>query len=262
MTEESKLIIIALIILTLIMAGLQWLLVKFTHWSVALIISGFVSVIISVFYVSISNATPNGAGNSVDFSEYITPTILIFLLFSCSFYFACHLNKIHLPKIAYKIFLGLILLVVIAVIISNIIKNNKSVSYYKENYISCQIEIKNKMGIKPFITSVFFVNELNNHSTSVQLKRNKDINAILHEKNTRRRIPKFCNKIRFLCISSQTNTAFFQDYPMDFSLYQQKKDVKDKSKLKIKLIIKNDKEVDLYINNLLVKSFVLNDKQV
>lgn len=70
---------ILLIICVFIIAGLQWFLLRFTHWSVALGATALLAIFISFFYVSLKHATPNRGNNATDFSEYVTPTLVIFI---------------------------------------------------------------------------------------------------------------------------------------------------------------------------------------
>lgn len=252
--------IIALIILSLIIAGVQWLLLRFTHWSVVLVISGLISFIISFLYVSLSNVTPNGAGYGVNSSEYITPTILIFSTFLCGFCLTCYLSKVQISKMAYVTSLSLIALMIIGLLVSYFIDYYKNISYYNERFSSCQIEIKTEAGVKPIMRSISFKNESNLYTTNVFLETNKDVNVI-HSQKELRSIPKFANKIEFQYISTKTGNLFFQEFPFDYSLCQEKKEVglNEKGVLLIKIVLKTDQKVDLYIDNRFIKQYLLNN---
>ncbi|MGJ8550766.1 hypothetical protein [Winogradskyella wichelsiae] len=262
MNEDSKVIVIALIILTLIIAGVQWLLIRFTHWSVALVISGFISFVISFLYVSLSNATPNGAGNTVNLSEYSTPTILIFSIFLCSFCLVGYLSKAQISKMAYVTSLSLIALMIIGLLVSYGINYYKDISFYNKTFSSCQIEIKTEEGVIPIISSISFKNEANSFTTNIELEINKDRNAI-HSQNDLWSMPRFANKIKFQCISTKTGNLFYQEFPFNYSLCQEKKEgwLHQKSIMPIKIVLKTDKKIDLYINNRFIKQYLLNNKE-
>ena len=260
MSEDSKVIIIALIILTPILAGIQWLLLRFTHWSIALIISGLISCVISFLYVSLSNATPNGAGNSVNFSEYITPAILIFSIFICGFCLVCYLNKNQIPKMVYVVSLSLIPLMILGQIGLHFIEKYKIRSYYNEVYGSCQIEIKNETGNKPSIRRIYLESESCLCLTNIELKTNNDVNAILNQ-NDLNSIPRFANIIEFEYFSTKYGRLFIQEFPFDYSLCQENEEVglHKKSDLLIKIVLKTDQKVDLYIDNRFIKQYLLNN---
>lgn len=260
MSVDSIEKIIALIILTLIIAGVQWLLLRFAHWSVPLVISGLISFIISFLYVSLSNATPNGAGYNVNSSEYITPTVLIFSIFLCCFCLVCYLSKAQISKMAYVTSLSLFALMIIGLLVSYFIESNKEISSYNEGFRSCLIEIKTETGVKPIIHRISFKNESNYNTTNIEVETNRNVNAI-HSQNNLDSIPRFANKIEFQYFSTKYGGLFIQEFPFDYSLCQEKEEVglHKKNDLLIKIVLKTDQKVDLYIDNRFIKQYLLHN---
>lgn len=122
MGADVKITIIMLLILIVIVSGIQWFFIGFTHWSIALIISAFIAFFLSFIYVSLSHATPNGVNYNIQPSEYIAPMILMFSVFTCSFCLVCYLSRSYIPKIAYTVPLAMLFLMIVAFFISAFIK--------------------------------------------------------------------------------------------------------------------------------------------
>lgn len=265
MSEDSKVILVALIILTLIVAGIQWLFLRFIHWSAAIVVTGFISFVISFLYVGLKHATPNGSNHSINSLEYISPTFLMFSIFLCGFCLVCYLSKVHTPKIVYGVSLSIIALMVIGGLLAVYITNHyNAIRYHNENYSSCQIEIKTDADVTPIIRRISFKNDtkFKNLTTSIELDENKIIKATNNQSDIKD-IPRFTNTIEFQCISTKTGNLFSQEFPFDYSLCQEKKKGKHNQKvlLPIKIVLKTDQKVDLYINNHFIKQYLLNNKE-
>lgn len=99
---------VMLIVLVFVISGVQWFLVRYTHWSIAMVATGFVSLVFSVIYVSLSSASPNGAGNGPDILKFITPMLVIFGALLCGLALVCYLTQNQLPKKVFIISLSLI----------------------------------------------------------------------------------------------------------------------------------------------------------
>lgn len=99
---------VMLMVLVFIISGVQWFFVRYTHWSIAMVATGFISLFVSGIYVSMSNASPNGAGNGLDILKFITPTLVIFGALLCGLALVCHLTQNQLPKKVFIISLSLI----------------------------------------------------------------------------------------------------------------------------------------------------------
>ena len=147
-----------LIILTIIIAGVQWFFVRFTHWSVALVVTGLIALFISSLYVSLKHATPNGGNNGPDVSEYITPTLVIFAALLCGFALVCHLTQIRLPKIAFFLPLGLIVVFAISRYVYNYIDD---ATFYHTNFSSCGIKLIDESGGNSVAEQISFKNSSN-----------------------------------------------------------------------------------------------------
>src|SRR5690606_12740696 len=112
MQDLKELILISLVIAVFI-AGLQWLLLKFTHWSIALAATAFISFVIGSLYVALKHARPNGGSSGPPASEFITPALIMFAVFLLGLWLVSYLTKDQIPKIA--IILPLCLIIVFAI---------------------------------------------------------------------------------------------------------------------------------------------------
>ena len=139
MSEDTRVIIIALIILAIIVFGIQWLLVRFIDWSLALIATGIIAYLISFIYVSLSHATPNGAGYNIVSSEYLNSFALVYFVFTFGFCLACYLSKHSIPKKAYFIALIPTVLIFIRYIVLYIYY----AVFYKYDYQPCKSPLCN-----------------------------------------------------------------------------------------------------------------------
>ena len=102
----------------------------------------------------------------------------------------------------YVVSLSIIPLMILGKIGSYFIEKQKIRSYYNKVYSSCQIEIKNETGNKPFIRRIYLESESCRCLTNIELKTNNDVNAMLNQ-NDLNRIPRFANIIEFEYISTK-----------------------------------------------------------
>ena len=105
MNQDIKELFGALLIIVFIIAGLQWLLLRFTHWSVALAATGFISLFISFIYVSLKHASPNGGSRGPAASEYITPSLVVFTALLCGLAVVYYLMNQNTQRPTPKLFI-------------------------------------------------------------------------------------------------------------------------------------------------------------
>lgn len=144
-----------LIILALIISVVQWLLVRYTHWSVALIVTGLVSLFVSFIYVSLENASPNGGSNGPAFSEFITPTLVIFASLLGGLALVCYLTENELPK---KVIILPMCIIFVFFIVSYIFQYIDNVRLSSELFSNCQIELSDETVGKSIVNEICFEN--------------------------------------------------------------------------------------------------------
>lgn len=240
-----------LIILAFFISGVQWLLVRYTHWSVALIATGIISFLISILYVSLEHAVPNGGSNGPDASEFITPTLVIFGSLLCSLALVCYFTQNRLPKKAVLLPLSLIFVITIGRFIYQYID---AVSFYSEIFSRSKIAVLDKTDSIPIVEEINFYGE--SFVKTIYSKSNEEQDPI---------IPRFANKIIFLCYSSKTDRMFEQDFPFDYSLCKEREGerlgycfwLREKIISPMKIVFQPHNKVDLYIDNHLIKQYQL-----
>lgn len=256
MGEDFKEIVGMLIILVLIISGVQWFFVRFTHWSVALVVTGLIAFVISFFYVTLSHATPNGGSNGPNGSEFITPTLVIFASLLCGFAVVCYLTHIRLPKM---VFILPLILIVFFFIGRYVYQYVDSASFYFTNFSSCEIELIDKTGSIPNVDTILFQNSSNNYSTDIQTKsKEKPYPQVI----------RFADKIIFRNYSTNAKQSFKKEFPFDYSLFKEEKGptveycfwIRSHKTLPMKIVLLPNDKVDLYIDNHLVKQYQLNDE--
>lgn len=244
-----------LIILAFFISGVQWLLVRYTHWSVALIATGIISLLISILYVSLEHATPNGGGNGPDAFEFITPAFVIFGSLLCGLALVCYFTQNRLPKKAFILPLSFIFVFTIARFIYQYVD---SVTLYSEIFSRSEIAVLDKTNSIPIVQEINFYGE--SLVKTIYSNSNEKQDPI---------IPRFANKIIFRCYSSKTDRMFEQDFPFDYSLCKEKEGerlgycfwLREKIISPMKIVFQPHNKVDLYINNHLVKQYQLSDSE-
>ncbi|MDQ5930386.1 MAG: hypothetical protein QG594_2174 [Bacteroidota bacterium] len=256
MNNDIKELVGMLIVLTLIIAGIQWFLVRFTHWSVALVVTGLIAFFITFLYVSLGHATPNGGSNGPDGSEYIAPMFAIFASLLCGLALVCHLTHSNVPKKAFLIPLGLILVFAIVRYVYSYIAD---ATFYHTQFSSCKIELVDETGGTSVAEQISFQNPSNGFTT--------DIRRDFKEKPYPH-IVRFADKIIFRNYSAKENQSFTQEFAFDYTLLKEKNGptigylfwLHQKIVLPVKIVLKPDNVVELYIDSHLVKQYQLNSE--
>ncbi len=233
-----------LFIIVLVVAALQWGLLRFTHWSVALISTGIIGLFISGIYVSLKHARPNGGNRSIPDSAYIAPAIIILTSLLLGMWLVSYASKIHLPKLAILIPIGLMFIFAIS---SNIYEQINSATFYFKNFNNCEIEIIDNSEGKSSVDEIAFQNSVSGFNSNIIIKPYISSNPSM---------------IRFIdtitvYYSSKNTQRTKKDFPFDYNLFKEEKGptvgyffwIKSHKILPLKLVLLPDDKVDLYINN-------------
>lgn len=240
-----------LFIIVLIIAIVQWFLLRFTHWSIALGATAFVALFITFVYVSLSHATPNGAGSGADLSEYIIPMLVIFGCLLCGLFVVAYATKTQLPKKTLFLIGGFIVVFAIGRYVYQYIDN---ATVYQEIFSDCEIEVVNKSGNR-LVSEIAFKNTSNSLTSTINPNDSKQSYPV---------IPRNTDQIIFTCYSDKTG-ILMQDFPFDYRLCKEKEGeimglcfwLREKVVLPIKIVMNPNNKVDLYVNNQLVKQYQL-----
>lgn len=254
MTNDSKGLLGILLIITSIIAGVQWFFVRFTHWSVALALTVLIAFFISSLYVSLKHARPNGGSRGPANSEYIIPMFVVFLFLLCALALVCHLTQTKIPKIAFFIPLSLIIVFAISRYVYKYIHIS---TYYLANFSTCNIQLVDETGGTSAAELISFKNSSTGFTTDIQPE---------FKEQPYHSVVRFADKIIFRNFSNKVGKLFIKEFPFDYNLLKEKKSsriglifwLSEKIVLPIKIVIKPDNVVDLYIDNHLVKQYQLN----
>jgi len=253
MNNDTIEFLIIIIILTTVIAGVQWFFVRFTHWSVALAVTCLIALFFSSIYVSLKHASPNGGSYGPDVSEYITPTLIVFTALFLGLALVCHLTKTKLPKIGF--FLPLILIVVFA--ISRYAYNYiDSATFYYTKFSLCDIHLEDETAGNSVVEQISFKNSSNGFDTSIQRDHNQQPGS---------NIVRFADKIVLRNFPINGKKAFIKEFPFDYKMLKEKKGqrigalfwLREKTVSPIKIVLKDHNVVDLYVDNRMVKQYQL-----
>lgn len=245
-----------LFIIVLIIAIVQWFLLRFTHWSIALGATTFIALFITLVYVSLSNASPNGNGSGADLSEYFIPMLVIFGCLFCGLFVVAYATKTQLPKKTLFLVGGFIVVFAIGRYVYQYIDN---ATVYQEIFSDCSIEVVNKSGNK-LVSEIAFKNTSNSLTNTINLN---------YGEQPYPNIPRNTNKIIFTCYSDKTG-MFMQDFPFDYSILKEKEGqiiglcfwLREKVVLPVKIVMNPANKVNLYVNNQLVKQYQLSSEEL
>lgn len=256
MTESDKEKIGTSIMFICIMAGIQWLLLWLTHWSVALVVSELITIVVVSYVTALSHARPNGGSKGPATSAFLKPLLWIGSILLCTLWLLCSLMHKPLPNLVVIVPLCVILVFGIIHYIYGYIKISL---FWSKNYSLCKLEIENKSEGLTFIKYIKFNNCSSRHSMDI-------------EPNTLQwpttYIPQDMDQIAFRFRSNKSNRSVYQEFPFDYSLCKEKSTfsfdflfwIRNKSIAPIKLTILPNNKVDLYIDNQLIQQFQLIDQ--
>jgi predicted membrane metal-binding protein len=219
------------------------------------VVTAFIAVVISFFYVTLSHATPNGGSNGPNGSEFITPMLVVFASLLCGFAVVCYLTHIRLPKM---VFILPLILIVVFFISRYVYQYVDSATFYYTNFSSCKIELIDQTGNTSNVDTILFQNSSSGYSTDIQTKtKEKPYPQII----------RFADKIIFRNYSTNAKQLFKKEFPFDYSLFKEKKGptvgccfwLRSQKTLPMKIVLLSNDKVDLYIDNHLIKQYQLND---
>lgn len=243
-----------LLIIVLVIAGIQWFLLRFTHWSVALIATGFIALFISGIYVSLKFARPNGGSSGPDSSEFITPALIVFASLLLGLWLVSYLSKNPIPKI---VFIVSVCLIIVFAIGRNVYEYVHGVSFYFKHFSDCEIELLDETGGTSNVSAISFQNSSSGFTS--------DIHPNWKEKPYPQ-IIRFADTINFRYYSNQTKKDHLQKFPFDYNLCKEKAGpieyvfwLRSHHTLPMKIILLPDNNVDLYLGDSLVKQYELKE---
>jgi len=243
-----------LLIIVLVIAGVQWFFVRFTHWSIALVATGIIAFIISFIYVSLSHASPNGGNGSTNSSEYITPMLVIFVALLCGFAVVCHFAQIQLPKKAFVYPMAILIVFAIGRYMYQYINN---VTTYVQLFSKCEIELIDETKGKSTIREIGFKDRTSSLVSNIEIDS---------DKTPYPRLTRNASNIIFLRYTDAKGMSR-QIFPFDYSLCQEKDGQRlgfmfwmhEKVVLPMKIVIHSNDKIDLYLGGNLVQQYNLKD---
>ena len=244
------------IVLTAVLAiaGVQWLLLRFTHWSVAFIVTVLIGLFISGLYVSLKHARPNGGSSGPPSSEYIIPQIIVVTSLLLGMWLVSFLSKTQVPKLVFIAPLGFIVVFVAGRLIYQYIHN---ITQYNRLFSNCKIELVDSTGGKSNLTEIYFQNT-SSLVSSIRINSGESLYT---------RLVRDASRITFHVYTEKKGMTR-QGFPFDYSLCKEKDGktaglcfwVKEKDVLPMKIIVLPNDKVDLYIDGEMVKQYQLKDE--
>lgn len=258
MVQDIRELVSLLLICVLVIAGVQWFLLRFTHWSVAIAATCFIAFVISFLYVSLKHASPNGGSNGPDASEFVIPMLTMFVSLLCGLFIVARLSHNYIPG---KVFVVVLAAIVVFAVGRYGYQYIENVTFYQKIFSKSSIEVLNESSEESIVRGISFQN------TSNAITVNVDPDA---EKQASFFIPRAANKIVFNCFSVKTDRMFSQDFPFDYRLCKETDGkrmglcfwLRLKVTLPVKIVLQPGGHVSLYIENRLVKQYQLSDSDL
>lgn len=253
--QDLKEFVFILLVIAFVIAGVQWLLLRFTHWVVALTATGFISFIIASVYMQLKNATPNGGSSGPGVGEFIVPTFVVFIILFCGFLLVCYFMQYKLPCIAYKLTFGSI---AIFGLIRFGYQEIQGLTFYYELFSQCEIEVVDKAG------GISTLQEIGFKNTSNGIVSHIDPHSKVPSES---RMTRFANEIIFYSNSAETNRRITQEFSFDYSLCKEEQRkgtglffwIRPTGILPLRIVLLPDEKVDLYIGGNFIKQYCYSD---
>lgn len=253
--QDLKEFIFILLAIAFVIAGVQWLLLRFTHWAVALTATGFISVIIASVYVQLKNATPNGGSSGPGFGEFILPTFMVFTILFCGFLLVCYFMQYQLPGIAYKLTLGSIALFTIIRFGYQEVHN---MNLYYSLFSNCEIEVVNAADSTPNLQEIGFKNTSNGLVLGIApSSKAPSVSQML----------RFADRIFFRTNSPKSNRSVTKEFPFDYSICKETQHkgtslffwISTIDILPMRIVLQPDEKADLYLDGNFIKQYDFSD---
>lgn len=253
--RDFKEFALILLVIALVIAGVQWLLLRFTHWAVALAATGVISFVIASVYVQLKNATPNGGSSGPGFAEFVTPTLVVFAVLFIGFLLVCYFMQYQLPGTAYKFTFGAIALFAI---IHFGYQEVKQATFYAGLFSICKVTIMDEADSVTKLEEIRFTNTSNGVYLPVIASNEDALSSMV----------RFADKISFITKSPTSDRMVRKEFPFDYSLCKETQHsgiifwVKTSRILPMKIVLLPDEKVDLYIGGDFVEQYQLGDSDV
>ena len=243
-----------LLIIALVIAGVQWLLLRFTHWGLALAATAFISFVVGAFYVQLKHATPNGGSSGPDFAAFITPTLVAFSVFFIILLLLGYFTQNKLPRVAYIFTFGSVALFGI---VRFAYQEVKLTTYYATYFSTCKVTIVNEAGGETNVQEIGFRNSSNGHEMPVMVSKETSLSMVV----------RFADKISFRSKSPTSNHLVRKEFPFDYSLCKEEQEkvsgllfwIPSPKILPMRFVLLPDDKVDLYLGDVLVNQYQLAD---
>lgn len=238
------------VVFSAVVVFVQWLLLRFTHWSVAIGATAVIAFVVAFLYVAIGHATPNGSG-SLDVSAFITPMTVSFVCAFCELLIVAYFTKTYLPKTVLLILGAFITLFTIGRYSYQYIDNART---YQKYFSDCEIELINKSENNK-VTEIAFYNSDNSLTCSINPNDNEKPYPI---------IPRDTDKL-ILTSYFDKKGMIRQQFPFNYSLCKEKDGetiglcfwLRKKTVSPIKIVLNPAYKIDLYIDTKLVQHYQL-----
>lgn len=247
---------VILLIIVAVISGVQWFLLRFTDWWVALLVTGIIAFIITFCYVALEHATPNGGSNGPPVSAYITPTLIIFSSLLLGMWLVAYLTKNQLPKMVFIVPLCFMFVFAIG---RNVYQYVSSATFYFTNFSTCKIEVLDEAGGSSNVDVILFKNSSSGYTTNIRTASKE----VFYPQMIR-----FADKITFY-YPPKNKERPKKEFSFDYSLFKEEKGptvgycfwLRSHKTLPMKIVLLPDDKVDLYLGGNLVKQYNLNDRE-
>ena len=244
-----------LFVIALVIAGVQWLLLRFTHWGVALAATAFISFVVGAFYVQLKHATPNGGSSGPDFAAFITPTLVAFTVFFISLLLLGYFTQNKLPRVAYIFTFGSVALFGI---VRYAYQEVTLATYYATYFSTCKVTIVNEAdGGEAKVQEIRIRNTSNGHELPMIASTKASLSLMV----------RFADKISFGRESATSTHLVRKEFPFDYSLCKEEQEkgtgllfwIPIPKILPMRFVLLPDEKVDLYIGGDFVNQYQLAD---
>lgn len=213
MNPDTRGLLLLIAIPLAIVAGIHWVLIRFTHWSFSLVLAVFISLAFAFVFVGYKNATPNGGNRKIPGMEYVLPAVVVFCIQLPIMWYWSISSVGEISKSSYWAVAGLLLTAVLVFTGYQIYTILKSKAFYAKSFSKCQLKVASfDPNIK--IQELGFESWILNY---IDLKR--ESGAVLFEGVYS--MPRFAEKLRVRALQSKLGTIQHMSIPLDYKLFKE-----------------------------------------
>jgi hypothetical protein len=265
-----------LLIIALVFSLIQWLLVRFLHWSIALTATVIVAFALGTVYVQLKYATPNGSNYSIRDSEFVLPVLLVLGLFLCNLA-GIYLLDTYLSKgtVATRYVYGwlgsyvaLPAMWFVGQSLYNLVVNEITARQYTpyrvvvQHYANMPMDVwevwftNSKNNVTNLINpgrSQVFVNPLAYHPKDIRQKEDELMHTLYDSGKEDLGIPRNMDVIQVRWFSAVECKFYSQDYPVTYAKLNPS--AAPNEKWTIRILVLNDGKVNLFLRDALAYQF-------